>query len=135
MAERSRNIQVAKKAVDEIEERKRRILDAIEGIGYTVDLGERLKIAEREMDEATYEVFMAESEMSALDNADVDRISDEIASHFSGFERRTKVDQKSVLAECVQRIVVDSKGGKTTFLVTMAFQTITGTMTLEMMMS
>ena len=90
--------------------------DAIEGIGYTKALGERLKAADREMTEAKYEVFLAEFEMAALNNADVGIKTGEIVSHFSELQRRLKEYQRAVLNEYIERTVVDS-GGDATFVV------------------
>lgn len=94
------------KVVAELERERNNLLDAIQGLGYRPDLGERLKVLDEQSASAKQKLRAAESEV-VLNTTDVDALAQQITHRFCQSYDWPMEQQKRVLAETVERITVD----------------------------
>lgn len=106
--DRLREIQTAEKAITTLGRKKKNILDAIEGIGYTAELGQRLKALEMEIAEAKHKVSIGKD--GATSHGDPKELAAKITNTFIRFQDWATPQQKAALAEHVARITVTNSG-------------------------
>lgn len=90
----------------ELQTKKKRLLDAIENLGYRDDLGDRLKLIDDEIAEANMKVNSAKSDAAALNGLDADAYAEQAAMRFLDFDTWDRQKQKQVLGEYIDRFVV-----------------------------